>query len=487
MKWKVSFGIVLVVILIAVNWFYQNRSEAVYERIIHQDGYTLSLVKEGIATEFFLKPEWIPERVGEEKRLNLVIEEKFDTEIVLEKVAKREKDFYIQLNTVPHPNRTSGQLLSTSLIENGSFTSTGSFNKWQVTDVAGDDLLGGSFGTGEGPGNLSVISVGDTDREKFSLGANVRYSGYYLYGYQKLPREYASFWLPILFTVLLVVVLSVFYRKRSEPENGLVWKLVGYLLLGGFTFSLNDTRLPLGFVVYWLFFRKPKPNRSIKHKAALLGLLLYVSQLITPGIADVLDSKPRDMVIHNVAIEQLGLDGVWKMVAARGPVSSQAKLQSYEAVVSSDGEVKKLAFHLVDRHERGRYIHTEAVYDVSGQSVELRSSSTDEWLQYPRQIMAEDFFDRVQSLHLMDLKPSGGDHPLVKLELLHDGTQVNYGVKDADTFGVDEEGVYKIRDEQLPIQANLIIACGVPQSTDPVFNCEDPTNYLFDIVGGTMR
>lgn len=87
----------------------------------------------------------------------------------------------------------------------------------------------------------------------------------------------------------------------------------------------------------------------------------------------------------------------------------------------------------------------------------------------------------------MDLKPSGGDHPLVKLELLHDGTQVNYGVKDADTFGVDEEGVYKIRDEQLPIQANLIIACGVPQSTDPVFSCEDPTNYLFDIVGGTMR
>ncbi len=486
MKWKVSFVIVLVVILITANWLYQNRSEAVYERIIHQKGYTLSLVKEGIATDFFLKPEWIPERDGEEKRLNIVIEEKFDTEIVLEKVAKREKDFYIQLNTVPHPNRTSGQLLSTSLIANSSFMSSGSFTKWQVTDDAGDDLLGGSFGTGEGPGNLSLVFIKDTDREKFAQGANVHYSGYYLYGYQQLPGEYAAFWLPIFFTLLLVV-LAVLYRKRSDPENGLAWKLVGYLLFGGFTFSLNDTRLPLGFAVYWLFFRKPKPNRGIKHKAALLGLLLYISQLITPGIAGVLDLKPRDTVIRNVSIEQLGLDGVWKMVAARVPVSSQSKLQSYEAVVSSDGEVKKLAFHLVDRDERGRYLHTEAVYNVSGQSFALERSSTDEWLQFPRQIMAENFFEKMQSLHLMDLKPSAGDHRLVKLELMEDGTQVNYAVKDAHTFGVNEEGVYKIREEQLPIQANLLIACGVPQSTDPVYSCEDPAYYLIDIVGGTLR
>lgn len=486
MKWKVSLGIVLVVILIGANWLYQNRSEAVYERIIHQDGYTLSLVKEGIAAEFFLRPEWIPEQDGEEKKLNLVIEEKFDTEIVLEKVAKRENDFYIQLNVVPHPNRTSGQLLSTSLIANGSFMSPGSHTKWQVTDTAGDDLLGGSFGTGEGPGNLSVLFIQDADREKFVQGANVRYSGYYLYGYHQLPGEYAAFWLPILFTVLLIVVLTVFYRKRSESENGLTWKLVGYLLLGGFTLSLNDIRLPLGFAVYWLFFRKPKPNLGIKHKAALLGLLLYVSQLITPGIAGVLDLNSRDTVIPNVSIEQLGLDGVWKMVAARAPVSSQAKLQSYETVVSSDGKVKELAFHLVDRDEKGGYIHTEAVYDVSGRSVALERSSTDEWLQFPRQIMAVEFFER-QSLHLMDLKPSGGDHRLVKLELLGDGAQVNYAVKDSHTFGLDEESVYKIREEQLPVQGNLMIACGVPQSIDPVYGCEDPAHYLFNVAGGTLR
>ena len=95
MKWKVSLGTVLVVMLIVAYWLYQNRSEAVYERIIQQDGYTLSLVKEGIAAEFFLKPEWIPEQDGEEIQLNLVIEKKFETEIVLEKIGKRKNDFYL--------------------------------------------------------------------------------------------------------------------------------------------------------------------------------------------------------------------------------------------------------------------------------------------------------------------------------------------------------------------------------------------------------
>ncbi|WP_409340470.1 hypothetical protein [Paenibacillus sp. MBLB4367] len=415
MKWKLSFGIVLVVvILIAANWLYQNRSEEVFERITHQDGYTLSLVKEGIETEFFLKPEWIPKRDGEEKRLNLVIEEKFDTKIVLEKVAKREKDFYIQLNTIPHPNRTSGQLLSTYLIANESFTSTGSYTKWQVTDAAGHDLLGGSFGTGDGPGNVSALFIDDADREKFEHGANVRFSGFYLYGYRQLPGEYAAFWLPILFTLLLIVVLAVLYRKHSEPENGLAWKLIGYFLLGGFTLTLNDTRLPLGFAVYWLFFRKAKPNRGIKHMAALLGLLLYVSQLMMPGIAGVLESQPRDTFISNVSIEQLGLDGVWKMVAARTPVSSQARL------------------------------------------------------------LAENFFERVESLHLMDLKPSGSNHRLVKIKLLEDGTQVNYAMKDAHTLDVNEEGIYSIWEEQLPVQAYVMFACGVPLSIDPVYVCEDP-------------
>jgi hypothetical protein len=281
-------------ILYAASWLYHNRSEAVYQRIINQNGYSLALVKEGIAVDFFLKPEWIPEEVGETP-LNLVIAKKFDSDIVLEKVGKRDNDFYIQLNVVPHPSRTSGQLLNTSLITNNGFTTTTGF-KWKITDAAGTDLLKDQYGAGEGPGNFSDIFIDDAYREKFKDGVNVQYAGYYLYGYTQFNKTTNNAWVPILYILLIVFSVNILYNKRSEYENHLVWKLIGYLLLGGFTFALNHVKLPLGFVLYLLLFHRPKPNHSIKHKAALLGLVMYLLQLVVPPIVNHFDSEPKHSV-----------------------------------------------------------------------------------------------------------------------------------------------------------------------------------------------
>ncbi|AJY73459.1 hypothetical protein VN24_00995 [Paenibacillus beijingensis] len=481
MKWKVAIVFMLAVLLLASTWAYHHRSEAVYDRIIHQRGYVVSLVKEHISSEFFLRPEWIPERNGDEKQLNLVIDDKFGTKIILEKIGKRERDFFIQLNAIPYPNRKLGQLLLTSFITpDGSFTTSGNFDRWVVTDPAGQDILHRNFGTGNGPGNISSIFIDDPYRDKFEQGAYVRFSGYNLYGYQQLDGELETYWIPILFLGLLLVLVAL-YRRRSVQENWLGWKLVGYLFLGGFTLSINEVKLPLGFTVYLLLFRKLKPNSKIKNKAALLGLLVYVSQLLVPAFAGMVDWHPREMAIRNVSIEQLGMDGVWKTVTAQAPVSKQAKLLSYEMVLSSRGEVLELTFRLVERDE-GRFIHTDAVYDVQEQILTLKRSSTDQWLQYNRQISAEHFFARVVELHLMNLR-SAGDHPYVKLELMEDGTPVNYGIKEGHKFGVDEKGVYEIVNEQLPVTGNWISACGFRVYAEHYSGCEDRVDYLFDIVG----
>lgn len=475
----------LISLLCTGSWLYHNRDEAVYQRIINQDGYSLSLVKEGITVDFFLKPEWIPKEVGENK-LNLVIAEKFDSDIVLEKVGKREKDFYIELNVVPHPNRTSGQLLSISLIAHQSFTHTGGF-KWTITDSAGKDLLGDHYGTGEGPGNSSGIYIEDSELEKFKNGVNVRYSGYYLYGYHQYNKSYSGIWPTIMVTVLIIGSLVMLYRKRTDPENGLGWKLIGHMLLGGFTFTVNSLRLPLGFAIYLLFFRKPRPNLAIKQKAALLGLLMYVLQLAGPAIVNHLGSNPENKTMRNISAEELGVDGVWKMVAARAPFGSNAKLQSFEAVRSENGDVLEMHFEVIEHNPAAeRFLHTSATYRGKDQSVFVKRYNTTEWLQYPRQMMAEHFIERVQTLKLMDLKPSDSDHRYVKLELFPDSMQASYAMKGENNFGVDEKGVYRIRDEQLPVTATLLQVCA-PPSLEPAADCKDYANYFFDITEGGAR
>ncbi|WP_208403399.1 hypothetical protein [Paenibacillus sp. BK720] len=461
---------------------YHNRSSAVYQRIINQEGYSLSLVKEGVAVEFFLKPEWIPKEVGETK-LNLVVERKFDSDIILEKVGKSQKHFYIQLNVVPHPNRSSGQLLNISHITNDSFINSNG-PEWQITDTTGKDLLGGTYGGGEGPGNAISVDIPETELSKFAQGAHVRFSGFYLYGYAKLNQSNVTIWLSALFPLLVIACLIMLYRKRSEPEKNLGWKLIGHMLLGGFTFSLNGLRLPLGFVIYLLFFRKPRPNLSIKDKAALLGLAMYVLQLVVPPVLSHLDSIPKQSAWGNVSIEQLGFDGVWKMVMARAPVSNQARVEGFETVLAQNGEVIELEFQLFDPDANGRYNRINAVYHASEQSVTLKRSLTNEKLQYSGAFPADDFVNRVQQLELLKLKPAGGEHRYVMLEL--DPLHGSYAMKNESNFGVDEKGVYPIGDEQLPITATRLIVCA-PQSLDKMSACEDDVNYYFNIVEGGMR
>lgn len=482
---QISILALLLSILCTASWLYHNRSEAVYDRIINQKGYSLSLVKAEMSVDFFLKPEWIPKEIGETK-LDLVIAKKFDSDIMLEKIVRRDTEFYIQLNVVPHPGRTSGQLLSISHLTNDPFTGTGN-PKWIITDATGEDLLGGTYGAGEGPGNLTSVSINETELDKFSQGANVRFSGFYLYGYQKYNTSYYGILLPIVFTVLVIGSLVMLYRKRTDPENGLGWKLVGHMLLGGFTFTINSMRLPLGFAAYLLFFRRPRPNLAVKHKAALLGLLMFALQLVVPWIENKMTPELRNTTMRNISVEELGVDGVWKMIAARSPVNHNARIESFETVLAGNGQIKQLKFEFVEPDSApDRFLHTSATYRAEDQSVEVKRYKTDGWVQFPRQMMAEHFIERIQTLKLMDLKPTGGDHQYVKLELFLDSMQGSYAMKGENNFGIDEKGVYPISNDQLPVTATLLQVCA-PQSLDPTSACDDLAHYFFDIVEGGAR
>lgn len=76
--------------------------------------------------------------------------------------------------------------------------------------------------------------------------------------------------------VLAVLALAFIYSRRKEQERHLLWKLLGYLLLGAFMLRLNGFPLPLGYALFLLLLQaKPKPNRAAKHSAAFAGLLLF--------------------------------------------------------------------------------------------------------------------------------------------------------------------------------------------------------------------
>ncbi|MFC6228274.1 hypothetical protein ACFQI7_10685 [Paenibacillus allorhizosphaerae] len=80
-------------------------------------------------------------------------------------------------------------------------------------------------------------------------------------------------------SVLPFLLLIPLHNKREADEPVLGLKLVGYVILGAFTFRINQFGIPLGFFVYGMFFR-PAVNAAVKRKAAYLGLLVFAIMFI---------------------------------------------------------------------------------------------------------------------------------------------------------------------------------------------------------------
>lgn len=78
-----------------------------------------------------------------------------------------------------------------------------------------------------------------------------------------------------LFWIAIVVIgIIILYNNRSQNEEMLILKLIGYYLLGSFTLAINGLPLPIGFVIS--LFLKPKQNKGIKRGAAVFGLVLMI-------------------------------------------------------------------------------------------------------------------------------------------------------------------------------------------------------------------
>lgn len=79
----------------------------------------------------------------------------------------------------------------------------------------------------------------------------------------------------IVYTVLLIVNVIFLVRKKADEESNFPLKIIGYFILGSFAFNMNQISLPVGFVVYLLFFH-PKVNGQVKRKAAVSGVIAFV-------------------------------------------------------------------------------------------------------------------------------------------------------------------------------------------------------------------
>ena len=155
------------------------------------------------------------------------------------------------------------------------------------------------------------------------------------------------------------------------------------LTLSAFTFRLNEYALPVGFVVFLLFFR-PVKNIKTKQNSAYLGLAFYLLQLIIPAVEEYIYEYPREVAASSSNMYEVPFTHEWTAIRDRIEIDPRAHLEDFHAEYQKDGEIDRLSYKLVSRSAEG-FIHYRIDYSVIEADSLLKDVSVDviinDWVQ----------------------------------------------------------------------------------------------------------
>lgn len=284
-------------------------------------------------------------------------------------------------------------------------------------------------------------------------------------------------------TLLSIPLLVLAYKKREEDESRLGWKIAGYYLLGSFTLNLNDLALPLGFLLFLLFFR-PVKNRATKQNAAYLGLVLFLSQLIVPAIEEYIYERPREIAASSSHPFQVDFNEDWAMIQKKFEVNSDARLDDFRAEYQKNGQLEELSYDIVARSENG-FVLYDVVYSPEKNRYTVRRRNVgDQWLQYERSVLASRFFEVVDDVQNRALSQQQSSQATILID--SDGQLVSYGIRHRDKYRIDDDDIQPIADDSLPVTGYTISTCeriDMSDSTTGVTRsrgCIHPVDYVFD-------
>ena len=168
--------------------------------------------------------------------------------------------------------------------------------------------------------------------------------------------------------ILIIGYLRYLYNKKEEVEEYLGFKLVGFHMLGLFTFSFNFKYikfvLPIGFIIYLLFMKnKERKNNIIKKKATVFGFII----LCLGGINSIIynNVEYRDRVIPMESISMDSLKDNYKILKKELDIDNQAFIEKFELDYNKN-EIKMLSYTVKDINNTKSYnVYISKIYDYN--------------------------------------------------------------------------------------------------------------------------
>lgn len=165
----------------------------------------------------------------------------------------------------------------------------------------------------------------------------------------------------IVIMIVAIIGLVKIHKCKEEDEEYLVLKMIGFYLLGSFSFNFNITEfmyifVPIGFFVYYIFMEhKERKNKVLKNKCAKWGLIVLTISFVSNNLNGIMNHfEYRDININSTGnIKDLSLE--WKIIKSKCNIDDNVPLDGARIIYNKDGKIEDLTYFLIDYNKNKSY------------------------------------------------------------------------------------------------------------------------------------
>jgi hypothetical protein len=275
---------------------------------------------------------------------------------------------------------------------------------------------------------------------------------------------------------VLIAFIFVYSKYKTDTEEFLLLKLIGYYLLGSFRFNLNRLALPAGFIVYLVFFR-PQINKPVKKAIVSLGLVVFICGLLLPVIQKSYFERERVVNASSTNIFTIDLNRDHNAIKQKLGISEYTKIENFDANFDSLGAIKELRYTFLTKDNRGIVLYN-VNFSSNKNSYIINPIKVSEWLQYDRLINEEQFFYSLNYLELKQLKPQL-EYPYYTVKC--SGDYISWSVKNFDNFLITDNGLKTLNKEELPVSGYAFWIYGNKRTSETSYSGDSYRAYILPI------
>lgn len=296
----------------------------------------------------------------------------------------------------------------------------------------------------------------------------------------------------LVYTVILIVCTFLIVRKKHEEETRFSLKIIGYFILGSFAFIFDELALPLGFIVYLLFFR-PTLNAHVKRTAAVYGVLTFVLVHWIIPLA-IHEWEYRSITIEHElgSVYTINFQDEHERIKEELHLNNhQVKLENFKVEYVKNGQIDDLGWQLLEPNDNGYKLY-QIRYEIDKSQYHVSTSQVDNWLQYDRLVNGDYFFEILNVLDIKEITDGKGDY--LSYEIRSTGERTYYGIENTEHYIIENGEIHVVEDGNLPVEGYYISTFAMLKTkelrdeqgniTEEHFEGTASTDYLFDVVFG---